>query len=172
MGAVPVRRPRQDLDRNRRAGAVRRTGPVPGTTRPDAVFRLGADHALRAAPFFGTAGRTGFRHQGLVSGPRRIHRRDLIAGISGFGPALSGKWQGQQGSNPRPTVLETVALPAELYPYHGVSSKPAHAQAQEGKIPIPAITPRPGTAPRPGLAPRAAAGMTEPADFPNETARP
>jgi hypothetical protein len=27
------------------------------------------------------------------------------------------QWQGQQGSNPRPTVLETVALPAELYPY-------------------------------------------------------
>jgi hypothetical protein len=26
-------------------------------------------------------------------------------------------WQGQQGSNPRPTVLETVALPTELYPY-------------------------------------------------------
>ena len=25
-------------------------------------------------------------------------------------------WQGHQGSNPRPTVLETVALPAELYP--------------------------------------------------------
>src|SRR5690554_4535081 len=32
------------------------------------------------------------------------------------GPRL-GDWQGQQGSNPRPTVLETVALPAELYPY-------------------------------------------------------
>jgi hypothetical protein len=26
------------------------------------------------------------------------------------------EWQGQQGSNPRPTVLETVALPTELYP--------------------------------------------------------
>ncbi len=26
-------------------------------------------------------------------------------------------WQGQRDSNPRPTVLETVALPAELYPY-------------------------------------------------------
>ena len=26
-------------------------------------------------------------------------------------------WQGQQDSNPRPTVLETVALPTELYPY-------------------------------------------------------
>jgi hypothetical protein len=27
------------------------------------------------------------------------------------------KWQGQQDLNPRPTVLETAALPAELYPY-------------------------------------------------------
>jgi hypothetical protein len=26
-------------------------------------------------------------------------------------------WQGQQGSNPRPAVLETAALPTELYPY-------------------------------------------------------
>ena len=30
-------------------------------------------------------------------------------------------WQGQQGSNPRPTVLETAALPTELYPYAGHS---------------------------------------------------
>jgi hypothetical protein len=30
---------------------------------------------------------------------------------------LEFQWQGQQGLNPRPTVLETVALPAELYPY-------------------------------------------------------
>ena len=29
----------------------------------------------------------------------------------------STEWQGQKGSNPRPTVLETVALPAELFPY-------------------------------------------------------
>jgi hypothetical protein len=27
-------------------------------------------------------------------------------------------WQGQRDSNPRPTVLETVALPAELYPFN------------------------------------------------------
>src|SRR5262245_16896679 len=26
-------------------------------------------------------------------------------------------WQGQKGSNPRPAVLETAALPTELYPY-------------------------------------------------------
>ena len=26
-------------------------------------------------------------------------------------------WQGQKGSNPRHSVLETDALPAELYPY-------------------------------------------------------
>ncbi len=31
---------------------------------------------------------------------------------------MSG-WQGQQGSNPRPAVLETAALPTELYPYRG-----------------------------------------------------
>ncbi len=30
-----------------------------------------------------------------------------------------GFWQGHQGSNPGPTVLETVALPTELYPYRG-----------------------------------------------------
>ena len=28
-----------------------------------------------------------------------------------------GLWQGQKGSNTRPTDLETAALPAELYPY-------------------------------------------------------
>src|SRR6218665_2046404 len=27
------------------------------------------------------------------------------------------EWQGQQGSNLRPAVLETAALPTELYPY-------------------------------------------------------
>ena len=26
-------------------------------------------------------------------------------------------WQGQKGSNPRHAVLETAALPTELYPY-------------------------------------------------------
>ena len=47
----------------------------------------------------------------------------------GFGPCcqlLSGYrapvgrpalWQGKKASNPRPTVLETAALPAELFPY-------------------------------------------------------
>lgn len=30
---------------------------------------------------------------------------------------LSGVWQGKKASNPRPTVLETVALPTELFPY-------------------------------------------------------
>ena len=31
-------------------------------------------------------------------------------------------WQGKKASNPRPTVLETVALPTELFPYmiHGM----------------------------------------------------
>ena len=30
-------------------------------------------------------------------------------------------WQGQKDLNPQPTVLETVALPIELYPYWGDS---------------------------------------------------
>ena len=30
---------------------------------------------------------------------------------------LAPTWQGQKGSNPRHAVLETAALPAELYPY-------------------------------------------------------
>ena len=34
--------------------------------------------------------------------------------------ALRSIWQGRQVSNPRPTVLETVALPAELHPYDAV----------------------------------------------------
>ena len=29
-------------------------------------------------------------------------------------------WQGQKDLNPRPTVLETAALPTELYPYNNV----------------------------------------------------
>jgi len=31
--------------------------------------------------------------------------------------AILKKWQGQQGSNLRPAVLETAALPTELYPF-------------------------------------------------------
>ena len=30
---------------------------------------------------------------------------------------ICGLWQGKKASNPRPTVLETAALPAELFPY-------------------------------------------------------
>ena len=32
-------------------------------------------------------------------------------------------WQGQKESNPRHAVLETAALPAELYPYIGGPSR-------------------------------------------------
>ena len=44
--------------------------------------------------------------QSLLHG--KISRHDR----SGF----RNEWQGQQGSNPRPAVLETAALPTELYP--------------------------------------------------------
>ena len=32
-------------------------------------------------------------------------------------PRTSILWQGKKASNPRPTVLETAALPAELFPF-------------------------------------------------------
>ena len=44
---------------------------------------------------------------------------------------LCGKWQGHQGSNPGPTVLETVALPTELYPYRGHRTKVSPHKDQE-----------------------------------------
>ena len=43
-----------------------------------------------------------------------------------------GSWQGHQGSNPRPTVLETVALPTELYPCNAGLTKAPPADSQEG----------------------------------------
>ncbi len=37
-------------------------------------------------------------------------------------PLISSRvWQGKKVSNPRPTVLETVALPTELFPYRIVT---------------------------------------------------
>ena len=33
------------------------------------------------------------------------------------GRKTRGLWQGKKASNPRPTVLETAALPAELFRY-------------------------------------------------------
>ncbi len=55
---------------------------------------------------------------------------------------MSESWQGQQGSNPRPTVLETVALPAELYPYasHGLRQAAGEVKgfhAVEGLVALP-----------------------------------
>ena len=34
-------------------------------------------------------------------------------------------WQGKKASNPRPTVLETVALPTELFPYMSLFGGPS-----------------------------------------------
>ena len=40
-----------------------------------------------------------------------------ISGLYQTAKAALTKWQGQKDSNPRHAVLETAALPAELYPY-------------------------------------------------------
>ena len=41
------------------------------------------------------------------------------------------KWQGRRDSNPRPSVLETDALPTELHPYPGSPVKAGSQQNQE-----------------------------------------
>ncbi len=73
--------------------------------------RTGAGrHALPRVPERGGTAAVRRRGNGRTWHPSRC------GGSTGNVPAI-GRWQGQQGSNPRPTVLETVALPAELYPY-------------------------------------------------------
>ena len=50
--------------------------------------------------------------------PRAVASAAPIAFLTlRFGRAANHDWQGQGDSNPRPSVLETDALPAELYPY-------------------------------------------------------
>lgn len=49
---------------------------------------------------------------------------------------LSGVWQGKKASNPRPTVLETAALPIELYPYIYIQRRrPEHLVGLQGLEP-------------------------------------
>lgn len=45
-----------------------------------------------------------------------------------------GEWQGLRDSNPRPSVLETDALPTELNPYHRRRSTPAQKRNQDGNV--------------------------------------
>ena len=41
-------------------------------------------------------------------------------------------WQGQKDSNPRHAVLETAALPAELYPYLALEDSPIGERPYSG----------------------------------------
>ena len=45
-------------------------------------------------------------------------------------------WQGLRGSNPRPTVLETVALPTELNPYSKSGNTQRFATWQPQTLPV------------------------------------
>ena len=43
--------------------------------------------------------------------------RQTKSGFHGLTTMKSTSWQGHKDLNPEPTVLETAALPIELYPY-------------------------------------------------------
>ena len=72
---------------------------------------------------------TGWRNGGELSGFRLFHGRICIENSELFRPSKRRKvpkskgfrnfprWQGQKDLNPRHSVLETDALPTELYPY-------------------------------------------------------
>jgi hypothetical protein len=62
--------------------------------------------------------------------------RCIISGCKTSDRRLAGKWQGQQGSNPRPAVLETAALPTELYPYLGAWLFPQAAKFFKRPFPL------------------------------------
>ena len=70
---------------------------LPLILRPNLAFRGGVWYAFRLK----TNDIHIFRQTKI---PQTLRLRDFM-------------WQGQKGSNPRHAVLETAALPAELYPY-------------------------------------------------------
>ena len=43
-------------------------------------------------------------------------------------------WQGHKDLNPEPTVLETAALPIELYPYLHLSGGPSGTRTQDRPV--------------------------------------
>ena len=47
---------------------------------------------------------------------RALTRSEIGLHPFSFSGKIEGKWQGRQDSNPRPMVLETTTLPAELHP--------------------------------------------------------
>ena len=52
-------------------------------------------------------------------------------------PRNSGRfhlWQGHKDLNPEPTVLETAALPIELYPYLHLSGGPSGTRTQDRPV--------------------------------------
>ena len=54
------------------------------------------------------------------------------------------EWQGQQGLNPRPAVLETAALPTELYPYAEVELRQGGGEIKRGSAGFALVARNPG----------------------------
>ena len=61
--------------------------------------------------------------------PHPPARRSLRAKLAPIAMIAPLSWQGQEGSNLRPTVLETVALPAELHSYATPCARRLHNRA-------------------------------------------
>ena len=55
---------------------------------------------------------------------KETHRTNLVRWV----------WQGHKDLNPEPTVLETAALPIELYPYLHLSGGPSGTRTQDRPV--------------------------------------
>ena len=56
-------------------------------------------------------------HPGGIPSPQTVYHQKKLQKSPGIRRDRDYPWQGQKESNPRHAVLETAALPAELYPY-------------------------------------------------------
>ena len=74
--------------------------------------RTGWNRVAGSSPFGKMQNRSAFFKKTARKNGRNLSKSPVSRAVR-FEPHI---WQGQKGSNPRPTVLETAALPAELYP--------------------------------------------------------
>ena len=74
-------------------------------------------HRVSVEPYINTDSRFNKRQYGVFKNLPTIRRILNPRSCEMTRQSNQGKWQGQQGSNLRPAVLETAALPTELYPF-------------------------------------------------------
>jgi hypothetical protein len=74
-------------------------------------------------------------------GPAMPENKSISNSSATFGASRGKNWQGRQDSNPRPAVLETAALPAELHPCTALSNTPGASRTHDTRFRKPLLYP-------------------------------